>query len=74
MKVQELKAKNTFTLNFLLQALIYGAVQNADCGLTADYSVSRIRKQWDYRCHLLICMVNIIGDELLLNFGAKFQP
>ena len=36
MKAQEFKAKNTFTLNFPLQALIYRAVYNADCGLTAE--------------------------------------
>ena len=57
-KVQEFKTKKTFTLNFPLQALIYGACQ---CKMqTADWLrtiVFRARKHWDYWCHLLTCMV-----------------
>ena len=57
-KVQEFKTKKTFTLNFPLQGLIYGACQ---CKMqTADWLrtiVFRVRKHRDYWCHLLICMV-----------------
>ena len=37
--------------------------KNADCGLTADYCF-RVRKQWDYCCHVLICMVKTIVCRL----------
>ena len=49
-----------YLLALQIQYALYNwTVQNADCRLTADHSliVFRVRKQWDYLCHILIGMV-----------------
>ena len=56
-----------FLLALQIQYALYNwTVQNADCSLTADHSliVFRVRKQWDYFCHILIGMVKTIVSGL----------
>ena len=62
---------STFPLN---EKLLEGSLGDLSVGETTGFLRGHLRTVPSRKVYKpLHCYINIIGDELLLNFGAKFQ-
>ena len=66
-------SENLINKTFSTELLIITPVLTKGSGNYKDLDKTRVKLFPNFTRHYLITHTNIIGDDLLLNFGAKFQ-